>query len=205
MGPLATALAETFGTPSGDFPDIAGSYSGRLIIIGGADCVWRDLDEIGIQGADIMCINDIGMHLPRPFQHWWSNHGNQLPVWQKARSFRYKDSQILHCNLAPKNPGSIEGVIRWPVPGHGSSGINATYCAALLGYEEIILCGVPYTNDGHYFDPPRDHVLWNDGNRPPIFGHEGFARLWDKANQKIFQGRVKSMSGMTSEILGRPD
>lgn len=200
-----------FGIMPEKLPPCTGACSGKLAIVGGGRCVWADLLRLGPHGYDYMCINDIGMHLPVKFQHWFSNHGDQLPVWNVARTFRYKVTPgereiLLHsCFTAKHNSPlglDLSSVVKWPWPGHGSSGLNACYTGLALGYESIVLAGVPYDGEAHYYDPPSDHWLWNEGNSWPKFG--GFRRLWTQADETIFKGRVKSMSGMTRDVLGAP-
>lgn len=166
----------------------------RLIIAGGGRGVWEDLSNLPKEyhDADIMCINDIGTHFPRPFHHWFSLHGAQLPVWLIARGFRYKDQPQLHSSV------EAPGVTVWDLPGHTSSGFNAVKCGLALGYNDIVLCGVPYDNDGHYFDPSLDHWIWGEVH-PPKFDAQAFRRRW-----KQLIGKATSMSGSTRDVLGGP-
>ena len=166
--------------------------------------MWDDLS--GYDGSDVMCINDIGMHFPKKVHHWFSCHGDQLNVWSQARKFRYKDQPKLHSTFTGKCQwdADLSGIYKWPWPGHASSGINAVYTGIGLGYDEIVLAGVPYSNAGHYFDPPLDHGLWDATNAHPKFDHEGFKTIWENANKWIFEGKVRSKSGMTRDVLGCP-
>lgn len=197
-----------FGIALEALPDCAGTKAGKLVIVGGAREVWEDLSNLNVWQADVMCINDIGMHMPHRYQHWFSLHGDQLPVWAVCRRFRYqKHEPDLHTTIG--SPGNNYNypqgkMYKWPWPGHGSSGLNAAYTGLGLGYNDIVLAGVPYAGWGHYFDPPEGHGLWEPTNLPPQFDVEGFRRLWTKANNQAFKGRVRSMSGMTREILGAP-
>ena len=135
-----------------------------------------------------MCINDLGMHYPDRFEHWYSNSADELKVWNQARRRDLDGGHELHsCN-----PG-VDHV--WPWPGHGTSGLNAVYTALALDYDEIILCGIPLDDSGHYFDPP-----WRGSN----FTHEVPDMKWWRNAVKHFDGRVKSCSGRTRELLGSP-
>jgi len=193
--------------PETEWPETAGWYSGGLIIVGSGWNVWDDL-SCGHHG-DVMCINDIGMHYPREFEHWYSNHHNQLVTWLEARRFRYKDKapELHSCQGAPQfKHGKPRN--HWPWPGHGTSGLNAVYTGIALGYERIVLAGVPLDDKGHYFDPPEGHWLqngkWSNFTREVPERDDG-PRFWDDANKDIFQGMVRSISGRTLELLGGPD
>lgn len=177
-------------TRKGDFPAING-YSGTVLVVSSGHTVWNDLAAFGMHNHDVICVNDVGMHYPGPVKHWYSNDIQMLPKWVAARRPRYKmdfgkDIEIHSC---------CEGVKwKWPWPGHGSSSLNAVFTALGLGYDRIILCGVPLDDSGHYFDPP-----WVKTN----FARDATVRHWKLLAPK-FEGRVKSMSGNSREILGGP-
>jgi len=63
----------------------------------------------------------------------------------------------------------------------------------LLGYDEIVLAGVPMTGDGHYFDPPWYRTEFTD---------RASEMEWKHAIRNIFNGRVSSLSGRTAEWIG---
>jgi hypothetical protein len=65
-----------------------------------------------------------------------------------------------------------------------------------LGYDKIILAGVPIDGTGHFFDPP--------GKVVNQFLGTNIKEEWNNANRNYFKGRVKSLSGRTREWLGEP-
>lgn len=173
-----------------DFPSIAGSCSGCVVILGSGRHVWDDLENAA-GWKEAICVNDVGMHFPGLVKHWYSNDIHMLPRWIAARRPRYVRDfgpviETHSCTLGARHI--------WPWPGHGSSSLNAVFTALALGYEKIVLCGVPLDDNGHYFDPP-----WVTTN----FAREGTVRHWRLMAPK-FEGRVKSMSGISREILGAP-
>lgn len=176
------------GLSSNQFPDPYKNkhHEGQLIIVGSGRCVWDDLQHI--HGPyDVMAVNDMIMHYPGPLKHAYSNDAKWLPKWVEARRPRYVmdwGKPIMHsCN---------EGAgFRWPMPGHGTSGLNAAYVGLGMGYDRIILCGIPMDNTGHYFDPPILKTNYDKG-----------MRFW--GNLKKIHPHVYSMSGKTRELLGSP-
>lgn len=143
-----------------------------------------------------MCVNDIVMHIPLKVSHAYSNDVLRLPWWVKARRPRYRsrfqEQIITHsCNSGVQ--------YRWPFPGHGTSALNACYIGIAMGYERIVLIGIPLDNTGHYFEPP-----WEESNFLREVPEDGSFHFWRLAAKKIFCGRVKSMSGRTRELLGEP-
>ncbi len=86
-------------------------------------------------------------------------------------------------------------MFRWPWTKHGTSGLGAILTALALGYEEIVLCGMPLDESGHNGEPPwRKCGFLNEV--PDADPH------WRLAIDLAFGGKVKSMSGRTKEWLG---
>lgn len=185
---------------TGELPEIAGKYEGLLIIAAGGRCVWDDIEKTGQaknSEVDVMCVNDIIMHYPGKVTHAYSNDGRWLPKWLAARrelhNARWESPLISHSLIQG-------GKYLWPWPGHGTSSLNAVYTGLGLGYDEIWLCGAPLDNSGHYFDPP-----WIGSNfENEVAPRDDGPRYWEHAAKNIFQGKVKSFSGRTKDLLGEP-
>lgn len=172
---------------------------GTLLIAGSARTVFDDLNRIlGNDGDyyrhrfDVMCLNDMVMHYPGQVDHAYSNEHQTLPKWVAARRPRYlKDFQNKILQHTCQTGLSYQCI--WHIPGHGTSGLNAVYVGLGMGYDKIILAGVPIDGTGHYFEPE-----WKKTN------YEKMMRYWDNANKHVFDGKVKSLSGLTRELLGEP-
>lgn len=164
-------------------------YGGRLIILGCARCVWDDLQAaIVVHGPPsswhLMAVNDAIAYCPYEVTHGYSDHADLLDGW----ATRSKWSPALHT----ATQDAPAGIRRWPWPRHGSSSLGAVYTGLALGYDEIVLCGVPLDGTGHFYDP-----YWV--STPQMAGE---SRYWENAAKKVLGGRVRSMSGRTREILG---
>jgi len=200
-------LFEVFGISENSLPKEKNSCSGELIIVGGGWCVWEDLSRIHWESYDIMCVNDIYMHFPGDVDHYYSNDHHWMPKWVEARrqllSRAYPKTTKFHTNRF----GS-DGIVKWPWTGHGTSGLNAIYTGLALGYDKIILAGIPLDNGGHYFDPRPSENTGSWGNRK--FSHfveeipvkAGELKYWKNAKDNVFQGKVTSLSGRSKDLLG---
>ena len=177
------------------------TFKGKLIIVASARCVWEDLSKIRIntEEMDLMAVNDIGMHLPYKLKHWYSNDNVMLPNWLAARrpKFRrdpgYDEKQpIITHSCYPS--GAIK--YHWETPGHGTSGLNAVYVALLMGYDDIVIAGMPLDDSGHYFDAP-----WEKSNftREAPDRDDGI-RYWSNA-ARYFDNKVRVISGRLTKIL----
>jgi hypothetical protein len=185
--------------------DLRNSKRGKtLIIAAGGRCVWDDLRGCGYPsepGHDVMCVNDMIAYFPGKVTHAYSNDAPMLGNWVRARR-----PLLARAHGGPRHTftcgvkGHHSSTVFLPWPGHGTSGLNAVYTGLWLGYDRIILCGVPLDNSGHFFEP--DWVTSNFQNE--VADTDRGPRYWEQAARKVFDGRVKSMSGRTRELLGAP-
>lgn len=164
--------------------------------------MWEDLEPFcpHIRGGawHLMAVNDVGMHIPLDLRHWFSNGAEDVANWSRCRRTGYNRNATRHAlKFAQCKAGAN---YYWPWPGHGTSSLNAVLTGIALEYDEIILCGIPLDNTGHYFDPPW--VRSNFEREVPY--KDGELKWWAKAADRYFDGRVKSRSGRTRELLGAP-
>ena len=176
----------------------------RLLIVCGARCVWDDLASIAVKpdadngGYDVMCVNDIVMHYPGRVLHFYSNDHRWMANWINARRElmirKFGPIQYTHsCRTG--------GQYSWPWPGHGTSALGAVYTGLAMGYDRIVLAGVPLDDAGHYFDPP-----WKKSNFLQEIGtmDSGAMMYWQGAKSKVFNNKVRACSGRTRTLLGAP-
>lgn len=201
MPRLNLGIAEKEYPKDDDGNSLLDRFSGRLLVVGSARCVWDDLKTLGFSvGAlprtDVMCVNDIVMHFPGTVKHFFSNDTKTIPKWIAARrrllSKPYGFPQYVHtCRKG--------NACNWPWPGHGTSALGAVYTGLALGYAPVVLCGIPLDDTGHYFDPP-----WIGSNFVREVGVKGSGRMkyWEDANDRVFDGRVHAVSGRLVDVLG---
>lgn len=202
-----------YGTQA-KFPEISGTYSGNVVICADAQCVWDDLERFGCKstinrgrvfklGWQFMTVNKMVETLPGDIEHCYSNEPNTLLRFIAARRTEYKRE------FSPvKNSHSItKGVMwEWPFGGHGTSGLGSCLVAVALGYQRIVLCGMPLDDGPHNGEPPWRKTNFNSSEAagPEIKDSSitGEDSHWKKARQVAFEGKVKSMSGRTKDWLG---
>lgn len=189
----------------GEIPSRAGKFSGPLLILGsgrvavegGYRTAWDDFAtyrDSDLPKGEIMVVNDIGMHLHDRVRHWVTLHPEYLPGWMKFRTghlYGSGDKPMTHSQKVR------EGVdVVWPMGQlGGTSGLYACFVGLLLGYDSIVLAGIPMTGSGHYFDPP-----WYGSQ----FEDKPNEMVWKWAALNVFEGKVKSLSGKTKDWLGYP-
>jgi hypothetical protein len=201
------------GYGTNELPPIAGSYRGRsLLVCGDAACIWRDLEGFGArddggprgrvrrEGWDILTVNKLVETFPGNIEHVYSNEPHILDPFLRARRNEY-----IREFDGPKHRHSCnrgDGYHVWPLGGHGTSGLGAVLTGIGLGYDRIVICGIPLDDSGHNGEPP-----WRRGN----FTREaapnvatGVNSHWARAIKFAFAGKVKSMSGRTRDWMGGP-
>jgi hypothetical protein len=189
-------------------PGVANSFSGRLVVCGSARCLWDDLAIAKIEtsfldGADFMAIKQVGMYLPQDMKprHWAGCHGERfqwlVPLRRDGYYFRGRNGER---QVHPQKLGIMVHADKlwpmvdhaWPGPLTGTSSLFGVRVGLALGYEEVLLCGVPLDDSGRFYDAP-----WDKG----VDLNVATMDEWEQYMPAL-QGRVKSMSGRTRELLG---
>lgn len=183
-------------------PPMAGKFRGPVLVAASARCLWDDLEALPLADwpGDVICVNFTGLFFPVHFQHWVSLHGSFLSPWLTIRK-----ALVPGPHIWTHGPASDPGEIAWDFErGGGTSSMFACQVAVALGYQKIVLAGVPLDDSGHFYDPPQGK-----------FGFSGFGFLrsnYATRTQQIewtsfhagFGELIRSMSGRTRSIFGAP-
>lgn len=175
------------------------------IVLGGADCVWQDVNtfEYGIHGGPwpglFFAANDIGVWWTRPLDHWVSFHVDKLKAWVEARHSAGHPRVFATWGWRPEHIGNQTEFAVAPWAG-GSSGMLAVQVALELGCRKVILCGMPMTSTPHFvesqeFTPAT--TTWTESDQH----WRDWLRVKDLG---LFEDRVRSMSGRTKALFGEP-
>lgn len=165
-------------------------------VLGGANTLHDDIFKASeLANPDAFIATN---HAGRDFDidsvyHWVTLHTELMPGWidERRASGRHELYQLWTSNvktIPPEHDGLYNHVKSWD----GSSGLLAVSVALHLGYERIILCGIPLDKKADHYDYPGP---WMDAPR--------YRRAWVKHLDDM-KGKVKSFNGWTSLILGEP-
>ena len=164
-------------------PPFSFPCSGPVLICGSADSLYDDIDNCHRPGAALIGVNGA----PVRAMHRFSCHTKNL----KAKGWVQPGELCHSIEAAPW----VDYV--WPTVNDvsGTSGWAAAKMALLMGYEEVILCGIPI-----------DASPYTTGRPAKSFEHEDILEAYRVAifNDIEYHGRVHSMSGWTRELLGPP-
>ena len=175
-------------------------HRGCAIVCGAAPSLFADLEEARLlrPQADIYGCNNTAALVPE-IEHVWTHHHTLAGQYKRDA----------------KRPIFVHGNTQYPDidyfwPAHwicGSSGVgSALWARWLLGYDEVIMCGIPLTPeskvyvDGYPSKPMKNsQTEWADDGNFNTWHRQVLIRK----DEGRFQG-ITSMSGWTRETFGAP-
>lgn len=161
------------------------------LVLGGANCLADDkAAALALFDPDlIVACNHAGRDDPGRIDHWATMHPELFPMWLRARraAGRPEAGKLWHARHRPTTVGS-EPIESWG----GSSGLLCVSVAIHLGATHVVLAGVPMDKRNAHYDKPG---LWTEARQ--------YWPSWER-HRAAMQGRVKSMSGWTHNLLGGP-
>lgn len=191
-------------------PDIAGSCQGKnLIVCADASCLWLDLEMFGArddkgkgrvykEGWDILAVNNAVITMPANVVHVYSNQPRIIKSALAARRDEYGAEFLQVPQMHACNPGCQ---YHWPWSGHGTSGLGACFVGIGLGYNKIVLCGMPLEDTPHNGEPHWRKTSFATSEASGSARDDRDAH-WKRAMSLGFEGKIRSMSGRTKNWLG---
>lgn len=159
-----------------------------ILILGGAGCVWDDVKSLGDWPHPVAAVNDVGARWPGKLTFWASLHPRKFKQWERDRELAGHPSGYAKYANTCGRPLVDYVVADWG----GSSGLFAVKIALDLGFDRVVLAGIPMeAADGHFFDKAK----WAEC--------EKYKKGWLK-HQKAIAPYVRSCSGWTKALLGGP-
>lgn len=163
------------------------------LILGGANCLIEDkLAALELFEPDMIigCNHAARDELGR-VDHWATMHPELFPLWirQRTAAGRPLEAQLWHARHA-RLPAGIEST---PIDSWGgSSGMLCVRLAIHLRCEKIVLAGVPMRKTFSHYDC-----------KLPWFEARQYWSAWERRKAEMAD-RVRSLSGWTADLLGRP-
>jgi hypothetical protein len=164
-------------------------------------------------------VKQAGIHWPGWFDVWATLHPEYMHgknphkkyYVAERRALGYPDGYEIVCppdgevgEHRGTCPEARRVSYRWPgMSGSASSGIYGAKVALDDGFDRIVLAGIPMTKDAGHFLPKTKNVA-GDIRGPVWLQLDCFAPGFEIAKPHL-RGKVRSMSGLTKDILGYPD
>lgn len=165
------------------------------LVIGGSQNVWKDLDRALAltMGRDriLVATNFAGRVFKGEIDAWATLHPESLAGWRAEREVIGLNTDYRAFVHEPRRNSS--GAEVWQLAWSGSSGLfGAQVAVQAMGASGAILCGVPIDVDSGHFAEPGPWAL-AEKYRPAFLA------------AKAADFPMRSMSGWTQDLLGRPD
>ena len=180
-------------------PGCAGRYSGSLVILGSAENVWTDLESFEREfkpvssRVDTMALNYVVCHYPGSIDHVATLHPRKLHHWLSLRGGDRDGVVLTHAHKRRRDVACVWNLLSETIC--GTSALFAAKVALALGYQRVVLCGVPLDSRRCFYDPPGARYDYTRDEIPAY---------WSKFASEISNDRVKSMSGLSAATLGSP-
>jgi hypothetical protein len=172
----------------------------RALVLGSAECLYRDREDVAWAKPDrVYGANFAGIVCP-DLDVWVIGHPEHAAMFQ--RKFLAWDRPLPEIILGLHRKDMMEEaarVDRWEEPRFPDctakrfdSGLFSTKVAVSDGATKVILCGVPLSIGANL-----------NGWTPERHSYAPYRKAWEEAFPHI-DGRVKSCSGFTRDLLGAP-
>jgi hypothetical protein len=169
-------------------PAIAGTCKGSCLLVGPAPCAIEDIerapktDAVMAVSGGMTVLRKLGVHA----DHWFSCHPEDFALWAPEGW----ENVLTHAKQGATGADHL-----WPINGRFAitSGPSAAVVAVALGYEPVILAGLPADGSGHHDIAGPGASTYTDETR------------WRQLDAMFFRGRVRSLSGNTGHWLGHFD
>lgn len=166
--------------------------------------MWSDLSEalnLAVsQGYKprMAALNYAGIFVP-VLDHWFITRPDLVSYFAVMRENMCPERTMSGVRVAtpgvPVMPRMCETHEYFAIPTKGTIAMFAVKVLSSLGYGKIILAGVPLDDKtGYFFRAPWETFWMSDATRPH----------WEEMAEKL-RPQVRSMSGYTSELLGKPN
>jgi len=186
---------------------LAQNLSSHALICGSAPCLHEDFEVASAMrpNAAVLVINEAGSVVRG--SHLITQHPEKAP-WFRQRSL---NPLITIHTGKPRDRALQPGIdVYWPdCVTLATSGGSAIAIALRMGFEKILLCGMPMNGGDGYFqgsalqqDEPRFGLESSESNYVQSYQNK---LIEFTQNEPDVLDRVRSLSGFTRELFGAPE
>jgi len=173
------------------------------LVLGSAACLRDDLIAlrawIKARSPKVFAVNDAGWIYHGHIDHWVTLHWERMEHWRKQRPESCGMDYETWCRTTVHTRGAKVKPTHYAemwVPKAGTSAFFAVQIALKLGHAPIVLAGCPMTATAY-----TDGAGTWDGDWPQTEMDIHWP-AWELHKDRL--GDVRSMSGRTAELLGKP-
>jgi hypothetical protein len=188
------------------YPAYPYRHSGSVVVAGFAETLQRDLDAVAAvkPGLPIIAVNRACEVIKAFAIYSFHFERDKLGIWAEVQKKRFGEQVTVfgpgHKEWLEHNKRNYPYVDHW-APGSASKG-SSGWCAArlgkILGFDEVILCGIPIQPGPYANRLPA--IYWQSKKTNAV---EQFRKA--VAEDTANHAGIYSMSGWTRTILGAPE
>lgn len=150
---------------------------------------------------DTLGLNYMMLHWKKDLTYAASLHYDALEALMKIRTYRNSDNRPITYGIKPHK--GVDNAGRFYDGPIDTSGMYGAVVGLHLGYDKIILAGVPFDGTGHFYDAPVESKLYRSGfcSNTPYKYNWPFKGSWDKLRDKAGD-RIRAVSGNLVDCFG---
>lgn len=176
-----------------NFPVIEEPKEKPLVVIGTGPTMWEDISKICVD-CDYMAINKASVLYTSKIKYMASLHWENIKLMRRERKNAGGNSD--YTTFSKIKDEGVDKVFHFLLMS-GSSGLYGIMIGQVLGYQKIILCGIPLTKD--------KGLELSNGAMPSLDVGVGiFQDNWIRYKSLGILDNVRSYSGFTKDLLGYP-
>jgi hypothetical protein len=168
--------------------------------------LWDDLEAVEAvrPGLPRIAVNEAAVHIPAFAIYSFHTEHTKLGRWANEQRKNFGDGFTVHGSgskdFYEHNIRNYPHVQYWwsATASRGSSGWCARILGRLMGFDEVVLCGIPL--DHRRYADKKPAWYWQSGRTNAV-------TVFQKAVKEdvVHHAGVVSMSGWTRELLGAPE
>lgn len=150
---------------------------------------------------DVMAVNLMAIFWPKePPKYAVSVHGKYLVHWVNSRVYsRIQKKPITYCIKTGEQIKGIDHQGKFYKGNIVTSGMYAVCVGFHLGYDKIVIAGMPFDNTGHFYDPIFEGMYKK--MNPTFRYHWIYKQAWDEF-QKKSENKIRAISGSLLDCFG---
>lgn len=165
------------------------------LCLGGAASLFEDIELCPVAFDGVVACNEAGVEWEGELDAWVSLHRDKMGPWRARRERRGHPVAKCHVVTPGEHERRFDLVTESRFPGMSRDGSSGMFTAKValcdLGFDRVVLCGVPLTRTPHFF-PTQ-----------PWSAALGYRKTWSSIPEE-YRARMRSMSGWTRVLLGSP-
>jgi len=185
-------------------PKYTKRHAGPVIVAGGAACLHDDIAAARSlrATAPILAVNRAGAIIPNVLG-MVTAHGDKADLYDIPHGVPFHDYPSDQRAITRRH-SRIDYLWHGPTAAVGTSSLCAVLVALAIGFDEVILCGVPLMKTGYVPGSLAMPTEFTDNTRKDTGTLQTRRDAWSRFKAAGNLPRVYSVSGVTREILGVP-